>query len=181
MFRTKDSDYNFRAKLPEARYEEPTQAVQVDITSAMEGDVSTMRTVDIKKAILQLRAKMQLSERNLQKLRAKQSGADGVTNALKEQLSRLMLQKEKYQQLYTKEVQKKLVRTTQDSKAVIESQKRVIDKQFFMTSIPSRPSTTGLRPTTTYSQQTRGLKESSLTEIVRASQNPTTLRGVSRK
>mmetsp|Transcript_7676 Transcript_7676/g.14485 ORF Transcript_7676/g.14485 Transcript_7676/m.14485 type:complete len:877 (-) Transcript_7676:181-2811(-) len=174
LLRTKDSEKSYKLKLPEARYEEPVQLAEVDLKSALESDVSTMRVNEIKKLVLVLRTQIQAKERNLQRLRMKQAGSDTASSAAKEKLDKLMVQRDKYQKLYTREVQKKL-----DSKAIIESQKRVLDKQFFMTSVPSRPSTTGMRPKTNYSQQRP--KETSLTEIVRPSQNPVTLRGIVKK
>lgn len=106
------SEPRFKLNLPEPRYEEPVQLTEADIKSVLEVDVATMRVNEIKKTILMLREQIQGKERNLQKLRQKQAGSDNAANATKERLEKLTLQRDKYQKLYTKEVQKKLVRTT---------------------------------------------------------------------
>lgn len=62
------------------------------------------------------------------------------------EIERTIQERDKCKHLYTQEVKHKM-----DQKVVIESQKRLIDKQAFITQVSSRPSTQGQRLDTSHS------------------------------
>ncbi|CAG9320241.1 TRIP4_1 [Blepharisma stoltei] len=128
--------------------DELTQSLQAEINSATDQEILMMGQ-NLQEAIKSLSKEI----KNLKKFEENELGK---VQAMEMELDRVITERDKGRELYTQNVKNRM-----DSKIVIDSQKRLLDRYIFITEqLSSRPSTGKKRPQTSSTQRPGTAKES---------------------